>query len=122
MRDELDVVDAVRHAAEVGRVARDDVRDPHRLRVLRRPFRRLRHDGDLRCAFPGREGRRKQVLQRRPDVDHVRIDGRNDADLAPADGEPRVRRRLVHPLLELRDVTVRSPTGDLELAGAAGRK
>ena len=80
VRDELHVVDSVRHAAVEGLVGADEAGDAHGLRIARRPLGRRGHDREVALAVRRREERRHDVARRGFDIELAPCLRGDDAD------------------------------------------
>ena len=112
MRDELDVVDAVRLAAVEGLVAAHRPGDPHRARVGGRARRLLVGEDERRDPVDRTLGRGKHGAHGTRDVERDAGLRRDDADRAVRDGERRILRRAVDRALETREERIRSRPDD----------
>ena len=102
MRDELDVVDPIRNAAELRRVVRDEPADVHRERGLGRERRRSGlhgQQGDTQCG-PALQRRVQHGLLGTGGVELNAGQRRHDVDARVDDGERRVARLLLDALAE----------------------
>ena len=120
--DQLDVVNAVRDAAEERLVAADDAGDPHRARLGRRA--RGLHDRflDVRDAPDPPLGRGENGGSRPGHVDGDAGLGGRDPHVRAVDDEARVAGGLGQLAVEPREVRVRSVTPENDLSEAVGRQ